>query len=56
MLLVKVHEPEFAAIHRVADKLQPGLRKAFLTALDSLQSQLPLNTLTELVEAPAGTS
>ncbi len=51
MLLVKVHEPEFAAIHRVADKLQPDLRKAFLTALDTLSSQLPLNTLTELVEA-----
>lgn len=51
MQLLKVHEPEFKAIHAVADKLEPDLRKAFLGAFDTLAAQLPLNTLTELVEA-----
>ncbi len=38
-------------VRRIAERLEPGLRKAFLQTLDALRNQIPLNTLTELIEA-----
>lgn len=52
-MIVKQTEPEFAALLRIADGLEPELRAAFLDALTALRTQLPLNTLTELLEADA---
>jgi len=49
-LLLKQTEPEFAQIHRVADALTPDLRRRFLTALESLKRQIPLDTLADLID------
>lgn len=51
MLNLAKAEPEFVALHAIADRLEPELRRAFLAALDTLQKQLPLNVLTDLLEA-----
>ena len=50
MTLLKAVDPEWVAIHRIADSLAPGLQAEFLKAFESLRGLLPLNQLTELIE------
>ena len=49
-LLLKQTEPEWVALHRIADSLEPELQAAFLKALEALKRQLPLNALTDMLE------
>jgi len=46
-------EPEWKQIHRIADRLTPGLQAEFLAAFETLSKLLPLNELTELIEVEA---
>jgi len=53
MLVVKTADPDWQLIHAAADKLAPKLRTAFREAFDTLAALLPLNDLTDLLEAEA---
>ncbi len=54
-MILKVADPEWKAIHRIADRLAPELQAEFLAAFETLRRLLPLNQLTELIEAEAFT-
>ncbi len=43
-------------IHRVADSLEPTIRRTFLEAVESLKRQVPVSKITELLEAGELTS
>lgn len=47
MLIVKATPDE---ILRIADRLEPAMREAFLTAFDTFAAQLSLNDLTDMLE------
>ncbi len=38
-------------VHRIADKLAPQIRRTFLQAIEALKEQVPVNQITELLEA-----
>ena len=51
MTILKTSDPQWVQIHRVADKMEPKLRKAFLEAFEALAGLVPIGTLTDLIEA-----
>jgi hypothetical protein len=38
-------------IHRIADRLQPALRKAFIEAVEALRAAVPVNEIADILEA-----
>ena len=49
-MIVKI-EPEYRAIHRVADQLAPALRRAFLEAISQLRGRIDPQRLLQLIAA-----
>jgi len=50
MTLVKVNEPEWKQLHRIADSLRPQLQQELFNALDALKKQIPTASLVDLIE------
>lgn len=51
MTLTKARFADYRALHRIADTLSPGLRRAFLDAVRDIRSTLDVGRLVELLES-----
>ena len=51
MVSLTKQEPEWAAIHRIADSLDPTLQQTLMRALQALRGKIPIGRLTELIAA-----